>query len=207
MSVVYLSDDGKKVRCNICGTMRAGKPEDTTWIKKESLPYHLKSVLHARAVIAQRESLSSQAARERSLREEMVMEQEMDFVNLTSSGGIKNKTTEPTRVLGNSEEEENMWNNLLFSNESFNAGVDPNTAAAEERKQLEKEANDFDIWHVENFLPEEDTTTGELLLDELEQDDILTELLRNASKFIPFTSSYGLIHMAFSDRHKCTKCI
>ena len=164
--------------------MRAGKPEEVTWIKKESLLYHLKSDLHARAVMAQRESLSSQATRERSLREEIAMEQQLDIINLTWTGGNKNKMTEPTRPLRNSEEENEMWDNFLCGNESFDAGVDSNAAAAEERERLEKEANDFDIWHVEDFLPEKDTTSGELLLDELEQDDILTELLRNASKLI-----------------------
>ncbi len=171
--------------------MRAGKPEDITWIKKESLAYHLKSDLHARAVIAQRESLSSQAARERSLREEMAMEEHMDFIRLTSTGGHKNKMTEPTRVLKTSEEEKEMWDNFLSTNESFNAGVDSDAAAAEERKRLAKQANEFDIWDVENFLPEENTATGELLLEELEQDDILTELLRNASKLIALLLSYG----------------
>jgi len=39
----------------------------------------------------------------------------------------------------------------------------------------------FDIWRGADFLPE-DQNDGELLLDELEQDDILTELLRNARK-------------------------
>jgi len=35
-----------------------------------------------------------------------------------------------------------------------------------------------------DFLPEEDPNDGELLLDELEQEDILTELLRNAGMYI-----------------------
>ena len=184
--------------------MRAGRPEDVTWIKKESLAYHLKSDLHACAVIAQRESLSSQAAREWSLQEEMAMEQQMDFIQLTLTGGHKNKMMEPTRVLRISEEEKEMWENFPSTNESFDARLDSSAAAAEERKRLEKQANDFDIWHVEDFLPEENTTTSELLLEELEQDDILTELLRNASKLILLISSYGMMHMAFLNRHKCT---
>ena len=51
-----------------------------------------------------------------------------------------------------SEEEKDMWDNFLFTNESFDAGVEPNAAAAEERNRVEKQANDFDIWHVEDFL-------------------------------------------------------
>jgi hypothetical protein len=54
-----------------------------------------------------------------------------------------------------------------------------------ERKHLEREANNFDLWHGADFLPEEDPNDGELLLDELEQDDILSELLWNARKYIP----------------------
>ncbi len=74
----------------------------------------------------------------------------------------------------------------------FNAGIDPAAAAAAERKRLEKEATAFDLWKGSDFLPEEDPNNGELLLDELEQEDILNELLQNAMyvylEFFQFTS-------------------
>ena len=54
-----------------------------------------------------------------------------------------------------------MWDGYSLSNEIFDVGIDHTVAAVEERKRLEREATDFDIW------------LG------LEQDDILTELLLN----------------------------
>ncbi len=74
-----------------------------------------------------------------------------------------------------------MWRNYEYSgNTVYDAGVDPAAAAAAERKRLEKEATAFDLWKGSDFIPEEDPTNGELLLDELEQEDILNELLQNA---------------------------
>ena len=56
---------------------------------------------------------------------------------------------------------------------------------------MELEATKFDLWNGADFLPEEDSNDGELLLDELEQGDILTELLRSMrmyiSQFHPYT--------------------
>ncbi|KAF8959102.1 hypothetical protein BDZ97DRAFT_2045777 [Flammula alnicola] len=78
-----------------------------------------------------------------------------------------------------------MWDRYALGNEVFDAGVDHTLAAAEERKRLEQEAADFDLWHSADFLPEEDPNDGELLLDALEQEDILSELLRNANLNAP----------------------
>ncbi|KJA14960.1 hypothetical protein HYPSUDRAFT_149732 [Hypholoma sublateritium FD-334 SS-4] len=72
-----------------------------------------------------------------------------------------------------------MWDNHAFSNEIFDAGVDHTKAAAEQRKRLEQEATNFDLWNGADFLPGRNASHNELLLDELEQEDILTELLRN----------------------------
>jgi hypothetical protein len=77
-----------------------------------------------------------------------------------------------------------MWDRYTLGNEVFDAGIDHTLAAAKERKRLEQEATNFNLWHGTDFLPEEDPDHGELLLDELEQDDILSELLRNARKYI-----------------------
>lgn len=185
LTVVDVSEDGKKVRCKICGQSCIGQPKDGTWIKKESLVYHVKSDLHARSVIAQRDRESLQSAGEQSIREEMEMEERMDFVTLASTS-TQDRNTERSSTLRTSVKENTLWDNCDFSNNPFSAGTDCTSAAVAERERLEREANDFDIWHGEDFLPEEHPNNGELLLDELEQDDVLNEILRNASKAIPF---------------------
>lgn len=172
-SVVELSEDRKKVRCNICAALRIQTSE---WIQKESLAFHLKSDIHTRSVGAQLNRESIRAAGEQSMQEETAIEETMDFVMLSSM--VKPAVTATARIPGPSLEEQEMWDN--YSNEVFDAGIDPTVAAVEERRRLEREATNFDIWHGADFLPEEDPKDGELLLDELEQDDILTELLRNA---------------------------
>lgn len=113
------------------------------------------------------------------------MEERLDFVTLASTSAIETEIPKPTRVSAKSVQEQAMWDNYRFSDELFNAGIDCTSAATEERKRLEREANEFAMWHGADFLPEEDPNNGELLLDELEQDDILTEFLRNASEYIP----------------------
>jgi hypothetical protein len=176
-SVVELSEDGKKVRCNICATLRI--QTNSNWIQKESLAYHLKSDVHACSVNAKHNRESIRAAGEWSMQEETAVEETMDFIMLSSM--IRPEVTATARVLRPSVEEKEMWDDYSLSNEIFDAGIDHTVAAVEERKRLEREAFDFDIWRGADFLPE-DQNDGELLLDELEQDDILTELLRNARK-------------------------
>jgi len=107
----------------------------------------------------------------------------MDFILLSST--IQSEVPATARAPQPTEEEQGMWHRYEFGNEGFDAGIDHTAAAAEEIKRLEREANDFDLWHGADFLPEEDPNDGELLLDELEQDDILSELLRNARMYLP----------------------
>ncbi len=111
------------------------------------------------------------------MQEETAVEEKMDFVMLSSM--IRPEVMATALVLRPSVKEKEMWDNYSLSNEIFDAGIDHTVAAVEERKHLEREAINFDIWHGADFLPE-DPNDGELLLDELEQDDILTELLCNA---------------------------
>ena len=115
------------------------------------------------------------------MQEERAIEERMDFAMLSSA--IEPAVTMKARISGPSVEEQEMWDNSAFSNEIFNAGIDHTTAAAEERKRLEQEATNFDLWCGADFLPEDDPNDGELLLDELEQEDILTELLRNTRTY------------------------
>ncbi len=113
------------------------------------------------------------------------MEKRMDFVTLASNSTIKYRATEISRALGTAREENMQWDICESSNDPFSAGIDCTAAAAEERKRLQKEADEFDMWHGSDYLPEEDPHNGELLLNELEEDDILNEILRNASESIP----------------------
>ena len=120
------------------------------------------------------------------MQEESAIEESMDFAMLSSA--IEPAVTTKARVSRPSVEEQEMWDNSAFSNEIFNAGIEHTAAAAEERKRLEQEATNFDLWHGADFLPEEDPNDGELLLDELEQEDILTELLRNTRMYLSIPS-------------------
>jgi hypothetical protein len=137
------------------------------------------------------------------MQEESAIEERMDFTMLSST--IEPAVIMKARVSRPSVEEQEMWDNSAFSNEIFNAGIEHTAAAAEERKRLEKEATNFDLWRGADFLPEEDPNDGELLLDELEQEDILTELLWNTrmytSQFHPYISMYFM----FSDRRECSR--
>jgi hypothetical protein len=155
------------VRCSVCRALR-GLRDQGGWIQKESLVVHLKSDVHARAVNAQkhRESIK-RASEDRS--------EGMDFVTLRSSEAQSAISRHiPT------EEEQDLWEQL---NSSFDAGVDPDAAAIDERRRLEREADEYDIWNGADFVPECDPDDCTLLLDELEQDDILTEVLQNTRMF------------------------
>jgi len=116
------------------------------------------------------------------MQEESAAERRMDFIMLSST--IKPVFTPIAHIPKPSAEEQDMWDNHEFSNEVFDARIDHTVTAVEERKRLEREATNFNLWCGADFLPEEDPNDGELLLDELEQDDILTELLRNARMYI-----------------------
>jgi hypothetical protein len=131
------------------------------------------------------------------MQEECEMEEKMDFITLSSSA--KPAISVTARIHKPSMEEQEMWDDHAFSNKVFDAGIDHTIAVTEERKRLEREATDFDLWCGADFLPE-DPDDSELLLDELEQDDILTELLRNASMCAIQLCSYISMLILFSDR-------
>ena len=183
--VIELSDDCKNVRCKVCGTLR-GKNDG--WIRKESLAYHLKSEAHAYSVRSQQDRERIEMAREESMREESSTEEGMDFAILSSA--IRPVTTVEAGLPLTSLEEEEMWQNYAFSKEIFNAGVDHKVAAAQQRRQLEKEANNFSLWCDVDCLPEDYSINNERLLDELEQEDILTELLQSTHGFIFLSVSF-----------------
>jgi hypothetical protein len=154
---------------------------------------------HTSSLEAQEIEKSTEKAREQSMQEESAMEEQMDFIILSST--IQPEVAATACPPQQSEEEQGMWDHYALGNEVFDAGIDPILAAAEERKRLEQEAANFDLWHGADFLPEEDPNDGELLLNELEQDDILSELLRNACNYISLHCFYGY-HIL--DRLECT---
>lgn len=198
-SVVELSDDSKKVRCNICVAVRG---QNGRWIQKESLACHLKSEIHACSVSVRQNREAIQMAGEQAMQEESAIEERMDFVILSST--IKPAVTAAAYVPRLSVEEQEMWASHAFSDEVFDAGINPEVTAVEERKHLEREATNFDLWRGADFLPEEDPNDSELLLDELEQEDILTELLWNAGMYIfVITCVHAFQHISFLDRCEC----
>jgi hypothetical protein len=142
---------------------------------------------------------STEKAGEQSMQEESAMEEQIDLIILSST--IQPEVAATACPPQQSEEEQGMWDCYALGNEVFDAGIDPILAAAEERKHLEQEAANFDLWHGTDFLPEEDPNDGELLLNELEQDDILSELLWNAPNYILLHRFYGY-HIL--DRLECT---
>lgn len=174
ISVVQLSDDGKKVLCKPCHA--ATEKTEKGWMRKDSLPNHLKSISHAKCLSEQEISQSIQRPGDCPVEEESAMEETMDFVTFTSiaqsSAAAKEHIPRPT------DEEGEMWDDLMHHTEIFDAGVDHTLDAAEERKRLEREATEFDLWH--DSLPEQDFKT---VLDELEQEDVLSELLQNARTY------------------------
>ena len=78
------------------------------------------------------------------MQEESAMEQGMEFIVVPST--IQPKVTAMVHTLQRSEEEQGMWDRYALGNEVFDAGIDHMLAASEERKQLEREAIDFDLW-------------------------------------------------------------
>jgi len=129
------------------------------------------------------------------------MEDEMDLAVLSAPALSQQLPAIPKgRIL--SVEEQDMWANYDIFHDDFDAGLDHSTKAINERKRLEREANAFDLWHSADFIPETDPNDGELLLDALEQDDILTDLLRNARKSSRATSALGLLLNKFNQISK-----
>lgn len=134
------------------------------------------------------------------MQEERAIEEHMDFIILSST--IQPEVTTASHTPQQSEEEEGMWEHYDLGREVFDAGHNHTLGATEERKRLEQEATNFDLWHGAD-LPEGDVNDGELLLDTLEQDDILSELLRNARKYISLNCLQIFQGALFLDRSQC----
>lgn len=180
-TVIETSEDGERVRCKIC--FAASNQNGNKWIKKGSLSTHLSSDIHRISVDSQ--LMRAEAARnagEQSVQEEIAMEESMDAAILSS-------VTQPIITINAASsrsniKEQEMWNSYETSNITFDAGIDPALAAVKEREKLMQEAIALDIWQGSDFLPEQDSNPGEEFLQDLEQEDIMNELLRNAGKHI-----------------------
>jgi hypothetical protein len=144
-----------KVRCTIC--LAARKQNGNRWINKGSIANHLRSDNHANSLIAQGIEESVEKAGEQSMQEESAMEEHMDFIILSSTIQPEVTVTARAPPPQPSEEEQGMWDRYAIGNEVFDAGIDHTLAAAEERKHLEREATNFDLWHGADFLPEDST--------------------------------------------------
>ena len=142
----------------------------------------MKSENHAKSLEAREVEKSKAKAGEQTMREESAVEEHIDFIILSST--IQPEVTPTARAPQQSEEEEQMWDRFALGEEIFDTGIDHTLAATLERKRLEQEANNFNLWHGADLPLEEDTNNGGLLLDELEQSDTLSDLLRNARKYI-----------------------
>lgn len=148
-------------------------------MQKDSLAHHLKSEAHIRSVCAKNHRDSSKKAGDR-LAEQEATEERMDFVALHSPAQHSHVgTSRPSQGQAYDHITENVYASF---NGDFDAGIDPSAAAIDERRRLEQEADNFDMWRGAEFVPELDPNDSTLLLDELEQGDLLTELLQNAGK-------------------------
>ncbi|KJA12799.1 hypothetical protein HYPSUDRAFT_60224, partial [Hypholoma sublateritium FD-334 SS-4] len=167
---------GRKIQ-NPRPDSRKQNGSESGWINKGSVNNHLKSEYHAQSLEARRIEEISAENIEQSMQEESSLEQRMDFI--ISSSIIRHEVTAKARAPQQSEEETEMWDRYALGLESFNAGTDYTHAAVEERNRLEREAADFDLWRGEDFVSEEEANDAELMLDGLEEDEIMSELLRN----------------------------
>ena len=142
---------------------------------------------------------------EQSMEQEREMEEDMDFAILSCvvDNSVHNTATKRTHVPSVAEQE--MWDNVL-NDKQFDAGADHTADTVAERNRLECKATNFDLWHGSDFVPEHDPNDSRLLLEELDQDDIIAELLRNTSTYCSIVSESS-VQMSFSDRIGCTRCI
>lgn len=195
---IEISADGLKARCTIC--FEASRQNIDLWINKGSIANHLKSERHAYSLEALKIQESAAKVAGQSMQEETAMEEEMNFTIFSST--IQPKITEMVHAPERSEEEQGMWDRYSLGNDIFHAGVDHTTSATEERKRLEREATDFDLWHGVDFLSDStEPEDAQLPLDELESSDITSELLRNACKSYEITI---FIDLNFVHRFECS---
>ena len=123
-----------------------------------------------------------QTAREQAMQLEATHEESLEFVQLLQSGRPAAATT--PCVPKPSTEEQEMWENYATAEKTFDTGLNPSLAAAEEQKHLEKAATDSYLWSAVDNLPNEVQIDNELLLDELEQFDILNEILQDTRMYL-----------------------
>jgi len=167
------------VRCTICEGPRELHECGRGWILKESLAYHLKSDAHIRS---ENERDYRDSLRKARYQVQESVEEEMDFVTLKA---------QTHHLPGKSREAPQADVTDIYADFTgdFNiAGKDHTASAVDERRRLEREANNFDLWHGADFVPEVDPSDSALLLDELERDDILTVLLQNACMYCKSTT-------------------
>ncbi|KAJ7912843.1 hypothetical protein B0H13DRAFT_1874427 [Mycena leptocephala] len=171
------NDDRTKVQCRACSS--GVPPERRTWIELRSAPAHLGYPTHLKAVEQLEDARRRRQVLEDERREESAASglQGVTFAAQRMEGPV---TSRPSNVPIQAEID--MWDGYLANSASFDAGDDQDDPDVYEER-LRKEAEVFGLLNAEAVAKRLGFGSGsvaEEILEEEEEEDFLSDIMRNA---------------------------
>jgi hypothetical protein len=161
-----------KLKCTKCAPLIAN--EARQWIAAASWKAHMQSEIHQRALATEQDTLHRQTRIDRAADAALAEDCAADFTLLNASSSSVTHLM-PKRIV--SANEEAMWESLVMGDVFFDVGVAPD--GANDRKRVEREMDDADIWGG-NSLIHGLGDDSNILNDQ--EDEVLAEALRNAGE-------------------------
>jgi len=170
--VFEVSNSDVKLKCTKCAPLIAN--EARQWIAAASWKVHIRSEIHQRALATEQDTRLRQTRIERAADAAVAENNAIDFAPLDASSSSLTPSI-PKRII--SANEEAMWELLAMDDVIFDVGAVPNNA--DDRKRVEREMDDADIWGGNSLVRGFGDDSN--ILDD-QEDEVLAEALRIAGE-------------------------
>ena len=189
ITVFEVSDDGKKVKCTVCAPFNTLEQ----WMLRDSHSSHLKSRGHlanaARSpgqTFEDRVMAADSAARADAVLQDLVFAR-LQGVDVCTDASSSKGFQAPTAG------EQEMWQNYDIDGADFEIADDPDqVAGVAARRHFENMVENFGLWNTEadgeGFGPDSSAEADGLGWNP-EEDELLTEVMRNACEFVRNTAT------------------
>jgi len=136
------------------------------WILKRSFAAHSKSALHIKSEALKKldEERVAARAKDRERDETFAISRPVEVIALQGPAQQEVNATEVA-----------MWEDFDMGDAVFDAGEDPANVRSVQHKEFERRAQQYGLWHGMDT----NRNNSERLWDESEQEDVISEILKN----------------------------
>ena len=153
------------------------------WIRPESFSIHRKSATHMHSL-----ELKAAAAEREQAETAHILNPPRESATLNilliPAAEVELHDTD-SQSYGISQEEQHFWDALDPTSEVFEMDESPEVALERKRQEFERKLDEYGVWEGHEDIMDDDAAAAlELAWDESEQDEVLSEVLKNLGKIV-----------------------